>query len=206
MSSENMSKRKIQLIETKKIIYSSADKLFREYGVDKVSVDQIVEKAGVAKGTFYVHYESKDSLIAEFIMDYVNKLDFDYKSRLDKLPAGTSSSDTLLYLAETIIKIMTETLGEQNLKYFYSSLLSQPAMANSMVNYNRDLYKTFAEVITKGIEKGEFKPELDVEVISRHCVLILRGLTYEWCVRYPAFDLQGETIQLFTLLLTGLKK
>lgn len=202
MSSELITKRKIQLTETKKIIYDSADQLFREYGVDKVSVDQIVEKAGVAKGTFYVHYDSKDALIAEFILDYVNKLDFDYKSGLGKLPAGTSSSDTLLYLAETIIKIMTETLGVQNLKYFYSLLLSQPAM----VNYKRDLYKTFAKVITKGIDNGEFKPELDVEAVSRHCVLILRGLTYEWCVRYPAFDLQGETQQLFTLLLTGLKK
>ena len=180
--------------------------LLAERGIIHVIIKKIALYLPAYFLTYYVHYESKDSLIAEFIMDYVNKLDFDYKSRLDKLPAGTSSSDTLLYLAETIIKIMTETLGEQNLKYFYSSLLSQPAMANSMVNYNRDLYKTFAEVITKGIEKGEFKPELDVEVISRHCVLILRGLTYEWCVRYPAFDLQGETIQLFTLLLTGLKK
>lgn len=206
MVNESISKRKLQARETKKLLYSSAEELFRQHGVEKISVDQIVERAGVSKGTFYVHYESKDSLIADFIIEYINKLDLDYRAQLDTLPANTTISDTLVYLAEIIIEIMTSTLGHQNLKYIYSLLMSQTSMTDAMVNYNRDLYQTFAEIIAIGIQKGEFKPDLDIDAISRHCVLILRGLTYEWCIRYPAFDLKTESIQLYKLLLTGIKK
>lgn len=49
------SNRKTKAIETKNKIYRSANQLFREYGLENVSVDSIVEMAGVSKGAFYVH-------------------------------------------------------------------------------------------------------------------------------------------------------
>ena len=68
----------------------SAAKLFKKYGFADVSVDSIVEKAGVSKGTFYVHFDSKDALIVALTADYVNELDFDYKSFLDSFSADKS--------------------------------------------------------------------------------------------------------------------
>ena len=42
--------------------------------MDDVSVDSIVKKAGVSKGSFYVHYESKAALVYVLIKDYVGEL------------------------------------------------------------------------------------------------------------------------------------
>ena len=50
------------------------NQLFEKYGLEKVNVDSIVEMAGVSKVSFYVHFDSKNSLIAALITDYVNKV------------------------------------------------------------------------------------------------------------------------------------
>lgn len=206
MNKVNRINRKLQAIETKKKIYESAEHLFREFGFDNVSVDSIVEKAGVSKGAFYVHFPSKDALIAAFIHDFVNKLDLDYMSHFESLPANASSSESLISLVGDIVDIMTSTVGYQNLKYVYSILIAQTAETQVLLNYNRHLYKSFEILINQGIKQGEFKPELDIDTVTRHCVMTIRGLTYEWCIRYPNFDLKAETIQHFELLLTGIKK
>lgn len=45
-------------------LLSAAEALFRKNGVDKTAVSDIVKKAGVAQGTFYNYYQSKDEIFA----------------------------------------------------------------------------------------------------------------------------------------------
>ena len=51
--------------ETRKSeLLAAAETLFRENGVDRTAVSDIVKKAGVAQGTFYNYYQSKDEIFA----------------------------------------------------------------------------------------------------------------------------------------------
>ncbi|NJE84869.1 TetR/AcrR family transcriptional regulator [Thermococcus sp. CX2] len=50
-------------MDTRERILKAAEELFAEKGYDKTTVDEIVEKAGVAKGTFYNYFKSKEELI-----------------------------------------------------------------------------------------------------------------------------------------------
>ena len=52
---------------TKLKIQETAIGLFLKKGIDQTSVDEIVTKSGVAKGTFFYHYKQKDILIEEII-------------------------------------------------------------------------------------------------------------------------------------------
>lgn len=45
-------------------ILNAAATLFRQYGVGSVSVEQIAREAGIAKGTFYLHFPSMRDLLA----------------------------------------------------------------------------------------------------------------------------------------------
>ncbi len=55
--------------KTREKIVSSAMELFARKGFDKTTVDEIVAKAGVAKGTFYLYFKSKDDLIKELTFE-----------------------------------------------------------------------------------------------------------------------------------------
>ena len=62
---ENTLSRKEQGKLTKEKIFKTAVNLITEKGYDNVSVNEICNQAGVAKGTFYVHYKSKEDIVRE---------------------------------------------------------------------------------------------------------------------------------------------
>ena len=49
-------------------ILNSAVKLFSQRGFNKVSIDEIMQYAGMTRGAFYAHFHSKEELYAEAIM------------------------------------------------------------------------------------------------------------------------------------------
>ena len=191
--------------ETKEKIYKSAEQLFSKYAFDDITINSIVELAGVAKGSFYVHFDSKDALIASFISDYVKKVDADYKTYLESFPADALASDILVLMVEKIAGVIMDSIGYDSMKTLYKVLLVEDINTEAVVSYNRDLYNIFANIITNGIEQGEFCPESSVDSLTKYFVMAFRGLTYEWCIRYPDFDLKKETVQYYRILITGIK-
>ncbi len=204
MRIEKPSRKKEQAVETKKKLYESAGKLFSQYDFDDVSVDAIVEAAGVSKGTFYVHFESKDALIASFLNNYVSSVDADYKAHLAMLPAETKASDMLLSLIGKISDVLTGIIGCERMKTVYKVQLTGAINMEAVKGYNRELYKMFADVLGRGIQQGEFKTELPLDALTRHFVMAIRGLSYEWCIRYPDFDLKEQALMHFRILLDGI--
>ena len=203
---KRVSSRQTKALDTRAKIYKSAEELFKEHQFDNVSVDAIVEKAGVAKGSFYVHFKSKDALIASLMADHVAKLDLNYRAYLESFPPGTPASEILIAIVGKIADIMTDYVGHDILKITYETLLSQTVNADSIMGYNRDLYKMFSAIIDKGMHQAEFRSDKSADTIARHCILAIRGLTFEWCIRYPDFNLKDEVQNHFILLLDGIKK
>ena len=201
MREKKNNRTKEQGAETKKLLFESADKLFRQGEFNDVTVEAITRMAGVTKGTFYVHFESKDALYAEFFSGYVERLDTQYKAYLDTLPPGLSSSEMVLAFVEKIIDLMITQIGYDRLKTVYRLQLAS-TITESVTGYERRIYPSFQEVLKRG-QKGEFNTALSAEALSRHFVMAIRGLTYEWCIRYPDFDFKQEALAHFRLLQIG---
>ena len=53
--------------EKKQNLLQSAYALFMEKGVVKTSIDEIVQKANVAKGTFYLYFKDKKEILAALV-------------------------------------------------------------------------------------------------------------------------------------------
>ena len=51
---------------TRAAIRDAANELFLEKGVDETTVDEICEKAGISKGTFYLYFRRKEDLLLEY--------------------------------------------------------------------------------------------------------------------------------------------
>lgn len=190
---------------TRRKIYESAEKLFSTNNIDKVSVDSIVELAGVAKGSFYVHFPSKNALIATLINDHVENADMDYKSFLHTFPEDTPAQVIILSLIDKIADVLTNGIGYEKMRAVYQAQITKNVDTHSVISYNRDLYKLFGQVLEKGIERGEFKTQIPLDLLTKHFIMAIRGVTYEWCIRYPDFDFKTLAIQHFELLIEGLK-
>lgn len=206
MHSDKQNMKTVKALETKKKIYNSAYSLFKEKGFDGVSVDSIVERAGVAKGSFYVHFATKNDLIATFIAEYVNKVDLDYNTYVESFSVDTKVSVILIALAGKTADVITNEIGFNNMKTVYELLITKTQNAQALLSYNRELYKTIVNIVSLGIQRGELRTDLPVETIAKHFLFALRGFTYEWCIRYPDFNLKDTVIEHTQIILSGIKK
>ncbi len=206
MREKKLDKRKAQGAETKKRLYEIAERLFTERHFSDVNVEDITDEAGITKGAFYVHFESKDALIAVLIADHAAKTDSDYKTFLESLPDDMPASDLLLALTQKISETLLNTIGYENMKKVYQMLLAGTVDTEAVKGYSRELYTLFYGVLEKGVRRGELISSLPLEEISRHFVMAIRGVSYEWCVRYPDFDLREQAMEHIRLLIEGIAK
>lgn len=198
-----LTKRKLQAEETKKRIVAIAKQLIQEHGFENVSIDAVVQGAGISKGAFYVHFESKDALAQILIEDYVKAADLNYQTFLNAIDPTAKAPDILLAITEKIATVL-ESIGCDNMKTLYKTHLTKSTDSASALSYNREIYILFRDILEKGLQQGDLKSDLPADLLAKHCVLALRGVTFEWCIRYPEFDLRQECMKHFQILLRGI--
>ncbi|AVL16928.1 regulatory protein TetR [Enterobacter hormaechei] len=82
-------------MDKKELLISTAFKLFYQYGVHAVGINQVLTESGVAKKTLYTYFSSKEELIAATI-DYCNQQYFaSLNSRLSQVEDGYPSISEL---------------------------------------------------------------------------------------------------------------
>ncbi len=69
-------------------ILDTAARLFVRYGYDKTTVDEIAREAGVAKGTLYLYWPSKEVLAEALLYREVRRVAEDFLRRLEADPEG----------------------------------------------------------------------------------------------------------------------
>jgi len=206
MEDKKTDKRKAQGAKTKRKLVEIADRLFRERSYSDVSVEDITNEAGITKGAFYVHFPSKDALIALLIAEHAARTDTDYKAFLEKIPLDMPASATLLALTEKIADVLADDISCDNIKKIYQILLAGTVDTEAVKSDSRALYLLFHGILEQGIRKGEFQSSLPVEVLSRHFIMAIRGICIGWCIRYPDVDLKAQALEYCGILIQGLLK
>jgi AcrR family transcriptional regulator len=204
MNTKINNRTKEQGAETRKRLFECAEKLFQQYEYKDVSVEAITKAAGVTKGTFYVHFDSKDALYIALFSSYGEHLDLHYAAFLNNLPSDLPAANALLGFVNEIVDLMLNKVGYDNLRTVYQLQLTNAVDMHAITGYGREIYKLFGDILDRGIQRGEFKSSLAVSDLTRHFVMAIRGFTYEWCMRYPDFNIKEEVLEHFKLLLGGI--
>lgn len=71
---------------TRERIVESARRLFNRHGFEQVSIDQIMAGAGLTRGGFYHHFESKDELYAAAVASFTHCSPFAVKMAQSRRP------------------------------------------------------------------------------------------------------------------------
>ncbi len=84
-------------------IKKAARDLFRKYGYNKTSVNELVKQAHISKATFYKIFPSKELILHEVLMDYIRENVEDILSTRVKEP------DLATFLGKTILRVSRVT-------------------------------------------------------------------------------------------------
>ena len=125
-------------IETKKKILSVCVRLFLEQGYKNTSISQIVEEAGVSRGSFQNLFPTKDAVLMELVGTmFSGQFGVARDIAGDALPPGYN------YAVETAIQLTLTELNE-NMREIYIEAYSLPATAEYIyIHTTAELKKIF---------------------------------------------------------------
>ncbi|WP_419659073.1 transcriptional regulator, TetR family [Desulfosarcina variabilis str. Montpellier] len=142
--------------ERRKEILQAARELFKTKEYEKVTMQELMDKLNIAKGTIYHYFSSKDDLLESVVEDLIDE-ELKRKKQLLK----SRRCRNLNALEKFRVLVTSDTMAEKNEEILES--LHHPG--NTLIHtrqlgdYLIKLAPIFAAVIEEGCDQGVFKTE-----------------------------------------------
>ena len=185
---------------TKGRIINAAWDLFYEQGYDDTTVEEIIERSGTSKGSFYHYFEGKDALLGS--LSYI--FDEEYENLRDNMPGKMDSFDKLLYLNEKLFAMIENRIDIELLKRLYSTQLVTKGEKH-LLDSKRVYYKLLKAIVTEGQEAGELTDKMSVKEIVKLYALCERALLYDWCLCNGEYSLKQYAKNVMPMFLKEIK-
>lgn len=160
----------------KEKIIEESIKLFEKKGFTQTSIQDIVESQGVTKGTFYYYFQSKEQLLMDIHLMYINDI-LNHQQRI--LNNEKKSCKEKL---KEIVMLVINHIDKQGsaARIFYREVINLNPEHITEVLEKRDLFRIQLEkLIEEGVKKGEFRNDLNPAIIS-FSVLGMCNWAYTW--------------------------
>ena len=142
---------------TRAQLVAAASSLFARQAVESVTVDDVVKEAGVAKGTFYVHFEDLHALGAAVALDLVQSFDELLQ------PGRLAISDPELRMAFGCSCFIDKALSEPAWARVVARMATS---APDGLEVARSRFLEDMRRFSKGLPQGSVSPEVGLEIVS----------------------------------------
>lgn len=153
--------------KTKRAIFESAVKVFSNCGYTGATMDEVVARAGVAKGSLYYHFKSKEELFIFIIKEGVDLIH-------EEVDNATKGMDNPYEIIQESVKVMLKYVYEN--KDLFKVIISQLWGTEERNDMLREEIKLLIDSSTSkfkaGILGGFIKDE-DPELLSYSLVGVL---------------------------------
>ena len=189
-----MATRKEKSAATRQKLLDATMQLIHQGKLENIRIEDITETAGVAKGTFYVYFDSKTDIIHELELAYMPDIMRFSVEQTDNVPESLA-----LYM-----RFFLKLIMDFSLELFRSEMkLELDGEKGTMISHNKEL---FHRILTEGGYRETPELEICVTTLSAY----LHGLSLEWLTSNgkvnpdEIFLASGNT--LISGLLSGLEK
>lgn len=177
---------------------------FAEHGFARTKLDDVAKRAGIAKGTIYRYFESKEALFEAALKSHAGPLFDDIERVIEAFPGSSAS------LIRTVIPQIYRELFASDLHILMRIIIAEssrfPAIAEF---YHRESIqrgqKLLGLIIRRGIASGEFRDgpvaELPMIVVAPALMAAVWKMTFDAIQPIP---METFTAAHIDLILNGL--
>ncbi len=187
----------------KEEILEEAQKLFRQFGLKKTTMEDIARAMGKGKSTLYYYYCSKEEIFDAVVLKEMQEV---FNNVSEAVAKAVSAEDKLRAFTLTKIKAVQK---KANLYKIVSGELQENITCTKRLHAAYDIQETrlLKEILVFGVNNSEFTSIIkeDLDVLPAVLVSSLRGLERDMVVsgRYQRLETRMESIM--GILLRGLR-
>jgi AcrR family transcriptional regulator len=179
-------------------IVAAAAKVFRDKGYHAATVRDIAEAVGILKGSLYHHFESKEALLYLVVKEPI--------AQMQRTIAAIAEAD--LPASEKLRRAIAAHLEafDRHHPHLFVYLREREAVKRrfrEMIGFSPKEYeRCWQRILREGVESGEFRPDLDIQVASYGLLGMLNWL-YKWYDPQGRLDVRQVAEQYTALALAG---
>jgi AcrR family transcriptional regulator len=187
-----------QRADTRERIFETALREFREVGFGAAQVDRIAKAAGVARGTFYFHFPTKDDVLLEL----ARRINARVVRRVGALGGAKTSLQELLVRVNDAIMDEHGRVGEAGLlREMLSLYVRRPYDVQDPSHNLPTLSDQLTFHLRAAAERGELRSSLSPEQVA----IVLMTSLFGIYSRLPqGAELRGACESLIDLVVKGL--
>lgn len=187
------------------ILYAAVE-IFAKKGLERGKIADIAKHAGIGKGTIYEYFKSKDEIFSAietlFINDTITqvyKLVNSNKSPTEKIEEIISYSVNIHEAMGDAILIISEMWAQHSRGQWHGHKKS--IFADMYNSY----HKTIKEILTNGIEIGEFR-EMNKDGVATMLLALIDGMIWQDVIFKNDKDFDQRKKAAIKSFMNGIKK
>lgn len=181
-------------------IIDAAWQLFYCQGYDDTTVEEIIQRSGTSRGSFYHYFEGKDALL--FTLS--DLFDRKYRQLTEVLDPEADRFEQLLYLNRELFAMIENSISLDLLARLYSSQLVTRGDKH-LLDHNRIYYRLLRQIVLQGQQRGELRADVTVSEVVRAYALCERALIYDWCLSGGDYSLAQYSRTMMPMFLGGFR-
>ena len=154
-----MAKKTKKSLQRRNTILNEAEKLFIEEGFEKTTVKDIAEHAGVAKGTFYYYFDTKEDIISALLEKRYRKTE-----KKAKHVMKSTELTSLEKLEKIILRLIFSRRGNFKVYEFFKIDENAKFMKERNKEFWNKFMPIFTDIVKEGVARGEFETDYPEEV------------------------------------------
>lgn len=180
-------------------ILEAASRVFASRGYLSSTVSQVAREAGVADGTIYLYFQSKDHLLLSLVEARMDELCSHMEGQLASIDCAL---EKVRAFVRTHLELVTQSPEEAQV-LITELRQSAPTLKAEIATSMRPYLALLGGILEEGIAAGAMR-QVDPRPI-RHAIFgALDEVALAWLLKGRRFDLQANAEQLADLFVRGL--
>ena len=155
--------------EVKQALFTAAMELFRQKGFEATSVQDIADRAGYSRATYFNHFGAKQSVLRQYGQNLQERMQ-------ESLVAAAPDSSPAERLQEVLFAMAREAdRHADDLKLIYRYSLGDPDYLARPTPARQRVFEMVCGLVVEAQQRGEIRRDLPAKVIAFHVLSVYNG-------------------------------
>lgn len=178
-------------IRTRQMLRDALVALILEKGYDAITINDITEKAGLRRATFYLHYKDKEELVFAMLSDVFDSL----VTEIEQLDLPLMSPE-----CERAVHLVIFQHAQEHADLYRSIIAGSGSM--TIVRYVREYLARSIRENLEAMPEGELP--MPVDVVANYLATVKLNMALWWLEAGMPYSAQEMATMCTTLTLNGL--
>jgi AcrR family transcriptional regulator len=162
--------------ERKQIILNAAKEVFISKGFNATTIQDIINHSGVSRGGVYTYFENTEEIFIELLKRRDSEDVLDLDGLYQKAATNWQALSILLEQIQSVIENQSDLLVPAIYEYYFTTGWGTKRHLPLLEKRIEQAKDSFAAILKRGEETGEFHSELPVDDIARTIITFCDGI------------------------------